>query len=488
MVVQESQVHTIPVTHRPAIAALGAALGVAFVGGLLVPIAEIGIGFSLTIFSAFLLSQWMRRHSVAAPHPAANWLWAPMLAFAILLAWRDSAELRFLNFLMLVLFAGVLAIRARPSSISKGSVADYPFRALAAGFVAIADGILLLANDVAWRVLPQNAHGKQVAGLLRGMVIATPLLLIFGGLFASADSGFEGLFTSITIDVPTLVEQGFVAIGFGWLAAGYFRRLFVSPPAAEAPPKQIGNGSTVGATEVVVILGSINALFAIFVATQARYFYGGADVLRSTSGLGVAEFARRGFFELTAATALVLPTLLGLHAIADPSSMRFKKVYKALSISLILLLSVVMASAAWKMKLYMEAFSLSTLRIYVAAALAWFGAVYVWFASTTLRERANRFAWGAVVLLGIFVAGLNILNPDRLVASWNVSRGTSVDWSYLTGLSDDASSVIEREWDRIPPDAREAWNLRRPNEFDWRTANWSEIQSRGTGGPGHKSR
>jgi len=478
MVVQDSQGQTIPVTHRPAIAAIGAALVVALVGGLLVPMDKIGIGFSLTVFSAFLLSQWMRRHSVAAPHPAANWLWAPMLTFAFLIAWRDSAELRFLNFLMLALFAGVLAIRARPSSISKGSVADYPFRALAAGFVAIADGICLLANDVAWRVLPQNAHGKQAAGLLRGIVIATPLLLIFGGLFASADSGFEDLFTSILIDVPTLVQQTFVAIGFGWLTAGYFRRLFVSQPPAEAPPKQIADGSTLGATEVVVILGSINVLFALFVATQARYLFGG-EVLRSTSGLGVAEFARRGFFELTAATALVLPTLLGLHAIADPSSIRLKRIYKGMSICLILLLSVVMASAAWKMKLYMEAFSLSTLRIYVAAALAWLAAVYVWFASTTLRERANRFAWGAVVLLGLFVAGLNILNPDRLVASWNVDHGKNVDWSYLTGLSDDASPIIEREWERIPPDARDAWNLRRQHEPDWRSANWSEIQSRG---------
>jgi hypothetical protein len=238
----------------------------------------------------------------------------------------------------------------------------------------------------------------------------------------------------------------------------------------------------------VVILGSINVLFAIFVATQARYFFTGAEVLHSTGGLGVAEFARRGFFELTAATGLVLPTLLGLHAIADPSSIRLKRVYKAMSICLILLLSVVMASAAWKMKLYMEAFSLSTLRVYVAAALAWFGAVYVWFASTTLRERANRFAWGAVVLLGVFVAGLNVLNPDRLVASWNVAHGPNVDWNYLTGLSDDAAPIIEREWDRVPPDARESWNMRRSDRFDWRSANWAQIQSRGKAESGHNSR
>ena len=50
-------------------------------------------------------------------------------------------------------------------------------------------------------------------------------------------------------------------------------------------------------------LASLDLLFALFVAVQIRYLFGGDAGLRLT-GLSYAEYARRGFFELVWVTAL----------------------------------------------------------------------------------------------------------------------------------------------------------------------------------------
>ncbi len=53
------------------------------------------------------------------------------------------------------------------------------------------------------------------------------------------------------------------------------------------------------------------ALFLLFVVVQLRYFFGGAELVQRTTGLTHAQYARQGFFQLVAASALVLPVLLG---------------------------------------------------------------------------------------------------------------------------------------------------------------------------------
>lgn len=468
-----------PVVHRAALAVLFGAALAGFVASFLVPSGPLGFGFTLTTFCTLAIYGLLARFSFVRPQPKANGLWVGIILFALLIAGRDSTSIRFLNLLAMALFAGILAIRARPSMISKGSVFDYPIRALGAWLVAFVDTFNLILNDIAWRLIPQGGNGKHVAAGLRGLLLATPLVLVFGVLFASADANFERLLTNLfTFDLETLLVQGFIGFAFFWFTAGLFRRVYIGQPEVKAPPSAINPPPTLGTLEISIILGSLNILFILFVATQWPYFFGGAETLRATTDLSVAEFARRGFFELVAVSALALPTLLGLHALIDPESVRQRRVYRVLASVLLLLLTVVMLSAALKMKLYLETFQLSTLRVYVAAALVWLGLVFGWFSLTVLRERANRFAWGGAMLFAGMVVGLNVLNPDALVARWNLQAGKSIDWAYLRTLSADAAPVLRHHLDRAPLEERE--HLRdRLNSFrhtsDWRSLNLSTL-------------
>src|SRR5690606_28461555 len=108
-------------------------------------------------------------------------------------------------------------------------------------------------------------------------------------------------------------------------------------------------------------------LFLFFVLVQFRYLFGGAGMIEVTPGLTYAEYARRGFFELVAASALVLPLLLVGDWLFDHRGPRDGWIFRALSLLLILLVLVVMASAFHRMRLYLGAYGMTEPRLYATA-------------------------------------------------------------------------------------------------------------------------
>src|SRR3989442_918343 len=94
---------------------------------------------------------------------------------------------------------------------------------------------------------------------------------------------------------------------------------------------------------------------------------GGTDLIQRTTGLTYAEYARRGFFELVAASALVLPILLAADWAVRNEAPQQRRTFRSLAGLLILLLAVVMASALERMRLYVDQFGLSEVRLYATA-------------------------------------------------------------------------------------------------------------------------
>ena len=68
---------------------------------------------------------------------------------------------------------------------------------------------------------------------------------------------------------------------------------------------------TLGSLDVTIVLGGLVALFGLFVSVQIGWLFGGERLVRATTGLGYAQYARHGFFELVWVSLLVLPVLLG---------------------------------------------------------------------------------------------------------------------------------------------------------------------------------
>lgn len=204
---------------------------------------------------------------------------------------------------------------------------------------------------------------------------------------------------------------------------------------------------TLGTVETVIILGLVDLLFLSFVIVQVPYLFGGMELVQNTPDFKLAEYVRRGFGELVAVAALVLPILLISHWLIRKDKPANEKIYRVLAGIQIGLLFVIMASAVQRLVLLTGnlGYGLTTVRLYPMIFMIWLGIVFVWFALTVLRGSRQYFAWGALWSALFVLGATHVLNPDDFIVRTNVrlmQEGREFDAHYNSNLSDDAVPVL----------------------------------------------
>lgn len=214
---------------------------------------------------------------------------------------------------------------------------------------------------------------------------------------------------------------------------------------------------TLGTVETVIVLGLIDLLFVSFVAVQIPYFFGGMDLVQNTPDFKLADYARRGFGELVAVSALVLPMLLLSHWLLRKDGSRVGTIFKILAGVQIALLFVIMASAVQRLVLLTGelGYGLTTVRFYPMVLMTWLAVVFLWFAFTVLRGARQHFAWGGLWSAIVILGATNLMNPDAFIAQTNLrlmQQGRDFDASYNASLSDDAIPTLVNSFDRLKAD------------------------------------
>ncbi|MDP1932392.1 MAG: DUF4173 domain-containing protein [Gammaproteobacteria bacterium] len=476
---------------RTLLAAL--ALGVA--GDLL--FWEVGpFGPTLSIWVALLgvATFVLNRHAEPAWRKALV-LWS-CVAFAatLVLTFRAAEELISLTLLVLLLCSSTVLLQARGTHLLAARVVDY-FRS---GFqmpVQVLLGIIPLLGKVP---LHDASISARTRGIVRGLMMVTPLLLVFVGLFSAADSTFERyasrLGDVLSLDTP---QHILVVLIISWIATGLLTCTFRregeedSSRARLAPTSEIlpvGAGPArnaflphwaIGDEETGVIMGSLVALFLAFVILQATYLFGGSEMIERTSGLTVAGYARRGFFELLAVSVLTLAVLLMISA-----SQCNQRIFRPLALVLIACVLLILVSAAQRLSLYTDAFGLTMSRVLAVAFMVWLAGNLISFAATVLRGRRDGFASGLVLSGIVAIILLGTANPAAVVARVNVERmmqeGVSLDIPYLSSLGADAVPVLMEHFDALSEsdqcqvafDFYNRWHPEGNMNADKRSQNW----------------
>ena len=187
-------------------------------------------------------------------------------------------------------------------------------------------------------------------------------------------------------------------------------------------------------------------------------------------------------------SALTLPLLLVADWALRAEAPAGRATFRRLAGLTLLLLAVVMASALERMRLYVTEFGLSEIRLYATAFMGYLLVLFAWFATTVLRGRRSRFAYGGA-LQGLAVLGaLHVANPDALIARVNLDRtgrDEHFDDAYLTyRLSADAVPLLLDRLPRLdaPRRCRVAGGLlgrwAGASQEDWRSWNWSRARAR----------
>ena len=468
--------------------------------------------------------------------------------FASMFVWRDSMELRVADSVAIVVVMSVLFVPQFKLPPRVAGVFHYIVGFIWSTLNAFFGSFVLLFSDIKWNNSNLSGWKKNVVAVIRGVLIVSPLIFIFGALFVAADAAYEGMVNRILNFDPSIIFSHAILVAiFGWATAGYLRAIILgsepkftvdpipsseakkpsdgasteqtggnpsgsqgvtqpggskvealktdsgeypvslpdnatvlehinrtdeaeTPPVESAPVESesvkdekkekskpwswsnidnslIPNAFTLGTVEIGVVLGLIDLLFLSFVVVQIPYLFGGMDLVQNTPDFKLAEYARRGFGELVAVSALVLPVLLIAHWLVRKENPFTEKLFRALAAIQIVLLFVIMASAVQRLVLLTGdlGYGMTTVRLYPMIFMCWLGIVFVWFAATVLRGYRQYFAWGAL-WSAIFVLGVtHFLNPDAFIVKTNLElmkQGREFDAGYNSHLSDDALPAL----------------------------------------------
>ena len=407
------------------------------------------------------------------------------------LSWRDSPSLKPLALGAATLTFALAAHRPAAAWVRAAGVARYA-GALALGAVhawtaatlAIVDAIRFSAPAAS-----RAAKWSTAAAVLRGLAIAAPLIAVFAGLFVSADAAFERLVENgLRFDVEWIGSHILLFTLFAWLSIGYLRAFLSGTDQRGAGTADL-TWPSLGSTEITTALAAIDLLFLIFVLVQLPYMFGADALVRFTPDLTYAEYARRGFFELVVAVALVVPVLLGADWLLDRGNRRGVVWFRLLAIVQIGLVLAIAASALHRLRLYHAGYGLTESRFYAMVLLIWMAAMLLWLAATVLRGRRERFAFGTLVSGLAAVAMLFVINPDALIARANVARMFTAetrvrfDVAYATSLSADAVPVLIEWLPVLPADvqcpiARHMLRRWPVDRYRWRRGwNWSASRA-----------
>jgi len=237
-----------------------------------------------------------------------------------------------------------------------------------------------------------------------------------------------------------------------------------------------------GRLEIALPLGALALLFLVFDAVQLRYVLEGATFVRETLGLTFAEHARRGFFQLVAASGLLLAVLLGAGSTVEEADPGAARTYRRLAALVLLAAAPIPISAFWRLRLYVQAYGLSEDRFYASAVMVWIVWCLAWLAFSVLRSRAGRFAAGAWVAGLVTLVLVNAVGPDAVIARVNLERarqGATLDAKYLVRLSADAAPTLLASGSGLDAATRCGLVARWTGEAgDWRTWNLGRSRAR----------
>ncbi len=372
--------------------------------------------------------------------------------FGMWLAWRTSPWLVPLDVLVV---GGLLVLGS--SLAADGSVVDLRLGTLAKRAIhALAHG-LAAPVFVGTALAPLVGRGGRHLAVVRGAILAAPVVLVILLLLSSADAVFASFF-ELPLDPASVAGHGLLLLVGGWGMAGLLW-LAAAAPIVEHPdaPRR----RPIGAVEATTVLSCLVAVFAAFAVSQLFALSGGGRRVIETAGLSYADYARGGFFQLLAVAAITLATLTGLRTGSDLARPRDGRRFVVLAGVAVALTLLIVCVALRRLHLYEQAFGLTMLRLYSTVFALWIAGVFV-LLGVSLAGVGRRRPWLLSAATSLGLAGLlalNALNPEAVVVRHNVDaaeRTGRFDADYLSRLSDDAVPALVGGLRRLPDDDRAA--------------------------------
>ncbi|MDF2540058.1 MAG: putative rane protein [Herbinix sp.] len=278
---------------------------------------------------------------------------------------------------------------------------------------------------------------ERTKNIILGILISIPLLLVVGALLSSADLMFgemtsrifKFLFSSDILSVIFMIIFGCIACYC--IICGAARTVVNN----ENPIIRTKADSTIAIT----VMSIIGVVYTYFCSLQIIYlFANGLFILPEK--FTFAEYARRGFFELVAVTIINIILILICTTV-----FRENKVLKGIITFITVGTYIMIASAAYRMLLYIGAYHLTFMRLFVLLFLVMDALVLAGIITYVYRKKFPLFVYSVITVTACYLA-FSLSRPDYFIAEYLINEQkqlTVEDVAFLTReLSLDAAPAV----------------------------------------------
>ncbi len=240
----------------------------------------VGISFPIWAALVCLVGVGMAWAESRRPATGSLWLVVPIVGFAALAFVRLEPLTLFLNIVVVLALLAFWVRTFRTGRLLAFGWVDYlvamawvPLEALLRPWQ-----VLSAANRQA---LGDRGANSRLVAILRGMLLALPILVVFAALLTAADLIFADYLRRALewLDLERLADLARRTVVV-LVCAIFFLGALVAALRDPGDRKLIGEHKPLlapflGFTELVVVLAAVDLLFALFVFIQIRYLFGG---------------------------------------------------------------------------------------------------------------------------------------------------------------------------------------------------------------------
>jgi hypothetical protein len=410
-----------------------------------------GINYPIGVALVLGIGFWQAKQLGIQMHRNNRILLGIAIIFPLITLWRREPFSLFINSLVVLLALFTLTVAFVKGRWPEFRLLDYISRFSLIPFHGWTSYRTQRTGDA-------KSRRQITAAIGRGLLLALPILIVLSALLASADYVFaewlENIFAWLRIE--NFVEFIWRAI---WIVAIATISLLVFSYAffQSGKNKLVKDGKELfapflGFIETAMVLGSVIALFSVFVAIQFRYFFGGILNI-NTAGFTYADYARRGFAELVVVSVISVALYMMLSIVGKRINGREQKMFSFMSIALLGLVSVMLISAFQRLVLYEEIYGFTRTRTNVHIFMVLLGLFFIALILAEFRQERRNFTRVLIATLLIFGLVLPIVNVDAFVVRANIDiyqNEDVIDVAYLGGLSENGLQALWGELDGLP--------------------------------------
>lgn len=294
----------------------------------------------------------------------------------------------------------------------------------------------------------KSTTAKNLFYVLLGIIIAIPVAAILMGLFVRADAVFAASVKSFKTFIGLDLGRITLDIFLGLPAGIFLGAALLGLKYEKHKEKTLKNVN--GCINTIItgtFLSIINIFIIAFVGFQFMYLFGGSDNIKIT-GLSYAEYARRGFFELCTASAIIFAIALFVIGMTKKTN---GKLPLWVSLGTVILCAgdgILLLSAIKRMFLYISAYGLSIKRVLTLWLMAVIGLCLLWMIIKCFKIGIDvKRLIGITVIVGVCI--LSLINIEKIIADYNVDSylknpDNPTIVHYLDQLSFTATPQLEK--------------------------------------------